>query len=110
MQLRSLRIKNFRSWRDEELNIQSMHALVGANNAGKSSLLRALDFLFNPSTKSLSDESFWNSDTALTIWVEAIFSGLTTSEKKELVPCLKPDGRGTDCPRRRTALDAVYLE
>lgn len=92
MHLQTLRIKNFRSWRDAELSVGSMHALVGANNAGKSSLLRALDFLFNPSTKSLSDESFWNSDTTLTIWVEAVFSDLTDMEKEKLGPYLKPDG------------------
>jgi hypothetical protein len=69
-----------------------MHALVGANNAGKSAVLRALDFLFNPSTKSLNEESFWNKDTSLEIRVEAIFSGLTDKEKEALEAYLKADG------------------
>jgi hypothetical protein len=69
-----------------------MHALVGANNAGKSAVLRALDFLFNPSTKSLNEESFWNKNTNLEIRVEAIFSDLTDKEKEALNGYLKADG------------------
>ena len=84
MRLTHLCIKNFRPCREVCLEIESMHALVGANNAGKSSVLRALDFLFNPITKSLSEESFWNKDTNLEIRVEAAFSDLTASEKESL--------------------------
>lgn len=92
MKLTQLRIQNFRSCREISIEIGSMHALVGANNAGKSTVLRALDFLFNPSTKSLSEESFWNKDTTLEIRVEAVFSQLTGKEKETLNACLKPDG------------------
>ncbi|MEI6071212.1 MAG: ATP-dependent endonuclease [Verrucomicrobiae bacterium] len=92
MKLIQVRIQNFRSCRDVTLQIGDMHALVGANNAGKSAVLRALDFLFNPSTKALNDESFWNKDTTLEIRVEAIFTGLTEKENEALAGCLKTDG------------------
>lgn len=92
MKLSQLRIQNFRSCRDISLEIGKMHALVGANNAGKSSVLRALDFLFNPSTKSLNEESFWNKDTTLEIRAEAIFTDLNEKEREALSGCLKPDG------------------
>ncbi|MEX5217144.1 MAG: ATP-dependent endonuclease, partial [Nitrospira sp.] len=92
MRITYLRIQNFRSCLDVILNIGSMHALVGANNAGKSCVLRAIDFLFNPSTKYLNEESFWNKDTTLEIRVEAIFSALAEEEKKTLGSYLKPDG------------------
>lgn len=91
MKLTHLCIKNFRSCRDVSLTIGNIHALVGANNAGKSSVLRALDFLFNPSTKQLNEESFWNKDTTLEIRVEAIFSELTDKEKKALGSYLQSD-------------------
>jgi len=91
MKLTHLHIQNFRSCREISLEIGSMHALVGANNAGKSAVLRALDFLFNPSTKSLNEESFWNKDTSREIRVEAIFSDLTDKEKEALAACLKAD-------------------
>src|SRR6266568_5876077 len=92
MKLTQIRIQNFRSCRDVTLQIGDMHALVGANNAGKSAVLRALDFLFNPSTKALNDESFWNKDTTLEIRVEAVFAGLTEKENEVLAGCLKTDG------------------
>ena len=92
MKLTYVRIHNFRSCRDVCLELGWMHVLVGANNAGKSAVLRALDFLFNPSTKSLNEESFWSKDTSLEIRVEAVFSDLTDKEKEALGPYLKADG------------------
>jgi putative ATP-dependent endonuclease of the OLD family len=92
MRLTHLHIKNFRSCRDVILEVGEIHALVGANNSGKSSVLRALDFLFNPSTKNLNEESFWNKDTSLEIRVEAVFSDLTEKEKEALGPYLRVDG------------------
>jgi energy-coupling factor transporter ATP-binding protein EcfA2 len=91
MKLSAIRIMNYRSCRDVALTISDMHALVGANNAGKSTVLRALDFLFNPTIKLLNEESFWNKDTTLEIRVEAVFSKLTDKEKKALSPYLKTD-------------------
>ncbi len=92
MKLTRLHIQNFRSCREVSLEIGNMHALVGANNAGKSSVLRALDFLFNPSAKLLNEESFWNKDTKLEIRVEAIFSDLTGKEKEALGAYLQTNG------------------
>jgi len=92
MKLTNVRIQNFRSCRDVSLEVGGMQALVGANNAGKSAVLLALDFLFNPSAKSLSEESFWNKDTSLEIRVEAIFSDLTDKEKGALGAYLNVDG------------------
>jgi len=92
MHLRKLKVKHFRSWKEAEFTIDNMHAILGANNAGKSSLLRALDFLFNPSTRSLNEETFWNCDTDQPIWIEAVFTDLTDAEKEKLGPYLKPDG------------------
>jgi predicted ATP-dependent endonuclease of OLD family len=48
MRLSEIRIMNYRSCQDISLTFGDMHALVGSNNAGKSTVLRALDFLFNP--------------------------------------------------------------
>lgn len=92
MKLTHIRIQNFRSCRDITLLIGDMHALVGANNSGKSTILRALDFLFNPSVKRLNEESFWNKDVNLEIRVEAIFSDLAEFEREILDSYLKSDG------------------
>ncbi len=93
MMLKWVHIKNYRSCKDVRIDIGAMQALVGANNAGKSSIIRALDFLFNPSTTKVDEETFWNGDTELTIWVEAFFNELSNSEKEDekLKPFLRPD-------------------
>jgi len=65
MIISSVHIKNFRSCRDVKLELSNMHAFVGSNNAGKSTVLRALDFLFNPTTKVLDEES---SGTRMPLW------------------------------------------
>ncbi len=83
---------NFQSCRDLSISVESMHALVGANNSGKSTILRAMNFLFNPSTRNLSNESFWSADTDLEIRVEAIFADLNSYENEVLGPYLRPDG------------------
>lgn len=93
MKLKRVHIKNYRSCKDVPIEIGSMQALVGANNAGKSSIIRALDFLFNPSTTKIDKETFWNGDTELQIWVEALFDELSDAEKEneKLKPFLRPD-------------------
>ena len=38
-----IRIKNFRALKDIEINLKPVTILVGANNSGKTTLLRALN-------------------------------------------------------------------
>lgn len=93
MKLKRVLIKNYRSCKDVPIEIGPIQALVGANNAGKSSIIRALDFLFNPSTTKVDKETFWNGDVELEIWVEALFDELSDAEKEneKLIPYLRPD-------------------
>lgn len=92
MKLKTVRIRNFRCHKSMEIDIGSMHALVGSNNAGKSAVLRALDFLFNPSPKRINEESFYFKDTSLRIEVEGLFTDLTEGETNDLQTYLRPDG------------------
>lgn len=94
MKLKWVRIKNYRSCEDVRVDFGPLHALVGANGSGKSSILRALDFLFNPAKGKIDEEAFWNGETDQTIWVEAVFDALTPAElaNEQLKPYLKPDG------------------
>jgi len=93
MRLEWVHIKNYRACRDVRIEMGPMHALVGANGSGKSTILRALDFLFNPSKTKLDAEVFWNGHTESPVWVEALFSELTVEELEDehLRPYLKPD-------------------
>ena len=70
-----------------------MHAFVGANSAGKSTVLRAVEVLLSPSIKLISDESFWNKDLSLTISVQGLFGELTAWERSQLKPYLRKDGK-----------------
>ena len=92
MKLKTIRILNFRCFEAVEIEIGSMHAFVGTNNAGKSTILKALDFMFNPSSKKINEESFCGGQTNLNIEIEAIFDQLTPDETTQLEPYLRSDG------------------
>lgn len=93
MKLKWIHIKNYRSCKDVRIELGPMHAVVGGNNAGKSSILRALDFLFNPAKGKIDEEAFWNSQTEEAIWIEGFFDELTAEEigNEKLTPYLTPD-------------------
>jgi len=92
VKLKNPSIRHFRCYSSIEFDIGAMHALVGSNNAGKSTVLRALDLLFNPSTKKISEESFHHRDLTKRIEVEAVFDELTPAEKEQLHSYLRPNG------------------
>lgn len=92
MKLKRVTIRNFRCCENLCLDVASMHAIVGPNNAGKSTILHALDLLFNPSARKISEESFFQKDVSRRIEIEAVFDELSTSEASELAPYLKGDG------------------
>lgn len=54
MKIRSLRIQKFRSIDDSSIRIDQVLAIVGANNTGKSHVLRALNAFFNFSDEANS--------------------------------------------------------
>jgi predicted ATP-dependent endonuclease of OLD family len=91
MKLRYLNIQNFCSAKHVELSVNDLQALVGANNSGKSNILKALNLLFNPSTKLIEEETFWNLEFENEIRIEAIFKQLDQNELDKLAPYLKPD-------------------
>jgi putative ATP-dependent endonuclease of OLD family len=56
-----VRIKNFRSLNDVEVNLQPMTLLVGANNSGKTTFLQALNIALGVNKKQLTkDDLFIN--------------------------------------------------
>jgi putative ATP-dependent endonuclease of OLD family len=58
MKLIQLRIRNFRCYKDEiSIDFDDMTALVGRNDAGKSSVMDALDIFFNDSVPDKNDAS-----------------------------------------------------
>ena len=82
MRITSIHIKNLRSFKDVIVPLDNYTRLVGANGAGKSTILCALNIFFrsveNASTDvtRLSEEDFHNRDTSDPIRISVTFDGL----------------------------------
>ncbi len=81
MRIKSIRVQNFRSVRDETLPCEPLTALVGPNGSGKSSFLRALD-MFYTLNANYTENDFFNRDTSQDIIITVTFTDLMTEEKK----------------------------
>ncbi len=53
MKIKKIQIKNYRSIKELEFEPQSLCALVGENNSGKSNILNAIDLLLGESWPSV---------------------------------------------------------
>jgi putative ATP-dependent endonuclease of OLD family len=76
MKIARISIENFRSIRSAEIYPTDVCALVGENNAGKTNILRALDFLLGetwPSRRSLDVSDYYHGDTESSIYIEVEF-------------------------------------
>ena len=82
MRVKCIRVKNFRSIRDETLEFNSLTALVGANGSGKSSFLHSLQ-LFQAKQPRITTDDFYKKNTDEDIVFAITFSNLSDSAKKE---------------------------
>ncbi len=80
MIIESVHVKSFRSILDETLSCENLTALVGANGAGKSTFLRAIELFYSLSPK-IEDEDYYNCDTTAEIIVSVTFRDLSAEAK-----------------------------
>jgi len=76
MRIKKIRIQNFRSIKELDVEPGSYSVLVGENNAGKSNILRALNLIMGetwPSERSFSEEDFYNKDISQEIVIQVFF-------------------------------------
>jgi putative ATP-dependent endonuclease of OLD family len=81
MRIRSVTINNLRSVRELTINFDAVTALLGGNNAGKSTILRALEIFFEAAPR-LQPDDFHNRED-VQIEVTIIFSDLVPAEIAE---------------------------
>lgn len=91
MRITNLKIKNYRSLKNIELYPESILALVGKNNSGKSNILMALKFFFESSIKLVSEESFHNHCIEEPIEICTTFEDLTEWEREKFQSYLNYD-------------------
>jgi putative ATP-dependent endonuclease of OLD family len=64
MQIRRIKIKNYRSILEESVDIEPLTAIVGPNGAGKSAAIRAINEFYN-TTRSAGIDDFYNRDQSV---------------------------------------------
>ena len=80
MIIKSFYVQNFRCIRSESLSCERLTVLVGANGAGKSSFLRALDLFYTANAK-YTEQDFYAGNTDQPIIIRVTFTSLTDEEK-----------------------------
>ena len=81
MIISSVRVQNYRSIYDQQLQCDELTALVGPNGAGKSAFLQAMELFYAPSP-SVSEDDFYARDTEKPLRITLTFGGLSSDEKK----------------------------
>ena len=89
MKIASVKIQNFRSFADDIIPFNDYTCLVGANGAGKSTVLTALNVFFRESENlptdlsQLDEEDFHCKQTGEPIKITVTFSGLTSEANED---------------------------
>jgi putative ATP-dependent endonuclease of OLD family len=79
MIIESVRIKNFRSIVDLSLDVDSLTVLLGANSAGKSSIIKALEWFFGDA--EIQAEDVRDQDAGLLVSVSVTFVDFTDADR-----------------------------
>lgn len=90
MIIKSVRVQRFRCIRDATLPCENLTALVGANGAGKSAFLRALDIFYNANAR-LSDDDFYGRQTESAIIIRVVFAQLSAPEQERFKKYIEAD-------------------
>ena len=89
MKIKSVRLENFRSFVDETIYLNRYSCFVGANGAGKSTVLSALNVFFreqssSTDTSKLTDEDYCCKNTENPIRITVTFDDLSAIAQEEL--------------------------
>lgn len=96
--IRTLSVRNFRSIRRADITFESINALIGRNNAGKSNIMKALNLIVGdvyPSVRAFDEKDFFNYDKRNPIQIQAQFT--KALETNPRVFGFQLTFNGTDC-------------
>ena len=109
MRIKRIRIHNYRSIRDLEMECRPVVTLLGPNNHGKSNILFALDFFFSTSAKPQEQDFFAHREQGDDeCWVEITFVELTEQEKNTFKKYVQSDE--TVCIRKTARIQNGAIE
>ena len=97
MKIESVRIENFRCFKDELIFISDYTCFVGPNGAGKSTVLNALNVFFHQNKdcktdlSKLSEEDYHHKNTDLPVKITITFTGLSLEAMEELKDYVRQD-------------------
>ena len=79
MILKSVRVQNFRAVRDAHVDFGAHTAILGGNGAGKSTILKAIERFYAPST-TVEGDDFWGRHLDQPIRISLTFTDFNTDE------------------------------
>ncbi|MFM4828651.1 ATP-dependent nuclease [Aeromonas rivipollensis] len=97
MILESVRIQNFRTFKDETIHFDNYNCFVGPNGSGKSTVMNALNVFFRQykDTKTdlskLSIDDFHHKNTSEPIFITVTFKNLSDQAKEDLADYVRQD-------------------
>ncbi len=97
MKIESIRIENFRSFKDETIKFDNYTCFVGTNGSGKSTILNALNVFFRQYKDSktdlskLTNEDFHHKNTDKPVKITVTFIDLSDDAKKDLSDYVRQD-------------------
>lgn len=97
MKLESVRIQNFRTFKDETIYFSDYTCLVGPNGSGKSTVLNALNVFFRQCKDcktdmiKLSSDDFHHKNTSEPILITVTFTELSAQAKKDLADYVRQE-------------------
>ncbi len=97
MKIESVRIENFRSFKDETIKFDNYTCFVGANGSGKSTILNALNVFFRQYKDSKTDlskltsEDFHHKKTGNPVKITVTFTDLSDTAKDDLSDYVRQD-------------------
>lgn len=97
MKIIKLKIENFRSYKNQEVDISDYSCFIGANSSGKSTVINALNLFFRENKNSqtdlikLSEDDFHHKNISDPIKITVTFGELTEQAKRDLAAYVRQD-------------------